>query len=697
MRQLNIYSLGGVHHELYNPDIDSLYVSELKYEGMNSLRNANALFWAKHLCEESVRELIDILKDRKNSFSKIHIKYEAVVADPENFVQRVSNARKYLCDQGISQLEFFGHLETLAILCSMYSDFVYKSFVLTLHEGFLMNNLSSLTIVNNCLIPAENPYLNFIKEHCLPVILEAKPEIIWLNGRITHASIAIARLARQAFPDVHISVVEHSSEYYSLNKISKFLLKNNPLFSIIDSIVLDNSESTRNELVSSLKNKIPLDNINNIIFCKREDSNIEIKQIKYKQYQAVEILEHTMLRPKSSMAVDIKVDPSKIANVKMWPDHICYWNKCTFCGINNKYHTISDKIDVCNWSVTKQIQCVEQLVSSGIDYIWLIDEAIPPETLLEFAKGIIKSNLDVKWQARSRLESAYTDLALCKTLADAGLKEIRLGLESGSPRVLKLMNKFENDFDPKRIEVVVKNFHEAGISVHFPMMIGFPTETIQDRNITYELLWNLKTQYPSFTFNINILGLDITSKLYSNFEEYGITTLEFPCEARHFMGNLVDWDSSIVHFDKSTLEIERDQVMRQLLYPWMPKTALIQPHIFYRLSETIRNTLTSKVLYKDQQAIGFLPEATISLSDYTKNFSVLSQEGAQKEYFYNWQTHNYLMCDNEYATLMHVLAQPAKISEILQQFKGDSLQINKFIKQAIELGFLEIRCLQGSS
>ena len=36
MRQLNIYSLGGLHHELYNPDIDSLYVSGLKYEGMNS-------------------------------------------------------------------------------------------------------------------------------------------------------------------------------------------------------------------------------------------------------------------------------------------------------------------------------------------------------------------------------------------------------------------------------------------------------------------------------------------------------------------------------------------------------------------------------------------------------------------------------------------------------------------------------------
>ena len=696
MRQLNIYSLGGLHHELYNPDIDSLYISGLRYEGMNSLRDANALFWAQHLKEERVRDLIAILRDRKNSFSKINLKYEAVLYDPENFVQRVSTARKYLCDQGISQIEFFGHLETLAILCSMYSDFVYKPFVLTIHEGFLMNNLSTLNIVNNCLIPTENPYLYFIKEQCMPIILEAKPEIIWLNGRITHASIALARLARQAFPDVHISVVEHSSEYYSLNKISKFLLKNQPLFSIVDSIVLDDSESTRNELIRSLVNKTSLDNIHNIIYCNRIAHNIEIKQTSYKQYQSVEISEYTSIRPKSDIVTDIKIDPSKIANVKMWPEHICYWNKCTFCGINNKYHTSSCNTDLYEWNVSKQIKFIKQLVDKGIDYIWLIDEAIPPETLRKLAKGIIRNGLNIKWQARSRIEAAYTDPVLCKILADSGLKELRLGMESGSSRILKLMNKFDDDFEVKRINLIVKNFHEAGVSVHFPMIIGFPTETPQDRNTTYELLWNLKTQYPSFTFNINILGLDVSSKLYCNFEEYGITALRFPCEAGHFIGNLVDWDSSIVRFDKNVLEIERDNAMRQLLYPWMPKTALISPHIFYRLSETIRNTLTSKVLYKEQKEVDILPETTIGLSDYIKSFSVLSFGGIEEQYFYNWHNHNYLMCDGEYAALMYELKQPSTVSEILQPYNSEVLgikqqQVYNFLKEAMELGFLEIQ------
>ena len=559
-----------------------------------------------------------------------------------------------------------------------------------------MNNLSSLTIVNNCLIPAENPYLHFIKEQCLPVVLEAKPKIIWLNGRITHASIAMARLVRQAFPDVHISVVQHSSEYYSLNKISKFLLKNDPLFSIIDSIVLDDSESTRNELIRSLAKKTPLDNINNIIFCSRVARDIQIKQTKYKKYKTAEISEYTSIRPKSNLAADIRVDPSKVANVKMWPEHICYWNKCTFCGINNKYHTSACKTDLYEWEVSKQIEVIKELCDKEIYYVWLIDEAIPPETLRELAKGIIQNGLNIKWQARSRIEVAYTDPVLCKTLAESGLKELRLGMESGSPRILKLMNKFNDDFEVERINLIVKNFHEAGVSVHFPMIIGFPTETPQDRNTTYELLWNLKTQYPSFTFNINILGLDISSKLYSNFEEYGITALRFPCEARHFIGNLVDWDSSIVRFDKNVLEMERDNVMRQLLYPWMPKTALISPHIFYRLSETIRNTLTSKVLYKEQKKGDILPEITIGLSDYIKGFSVLSFGGIEEQYFYNWHNHNYLMCDKEYAALMYDLKQPLKISKILQLFDSETLgmkqqQIFNFLKEAIELGFLEIR------
>jgi hypothetical protein len=53
------------------------------------------------------------------------------------------------------------------------------------------------------------------------------------------------------------------------------------------------------------------------------------------------------------------------------------------------------------------------------------------------------------------------------------------------------------------------------------------------------------------------------------------------------------------------------------------------------------------------------------------------------------------MCDKEYTAMMHVMIQPAKISETLQQFNVDSSQekqkeISDFINEEIKLSFFEI-------
>ena len=52
------------------------------------------------------------------------------------------------------------------------------------------------------------------------------------------------------------------------------------------------------------------------------------------------------------------------------------------------------------------------------------------------------------------------------------------------------------------------------------MIVGFPGESKEDRRITYSYLSTLRKRYPSLTFNINILSLDVSSPLFKKWYNY---------------------------------------------------------------------------------------------------------------------------------------------------------------------------------
>lgn len=62
------------------------------------------------------------------------------------------------------------------------------------------------------------------------------------------------RLIKKEFPNVHISISRHSSEYYSLNKLESYLTQNDYLFKMVDSIILEYYDETEGKLLSALEN-----------------------------------------------------------------------------------------------------------------------------------------------------------------------------------------------------------------------------------------------------------------------------------------------------------------------------------------------------------------------------------------------------------------------------------------------------------
>lgn len=639
MDYIRVAPVGGLFHEFYNPTPNGFSIFDLNIKE-NELDSTN-LFWSIIFDIANIKQIVDKITPDSP-------KYIAVAANTELFIQQVENAKKNICNPDLEPKEFFEYLETLSIVCSIYSKYVYAPHRLTIQNGFETDNFSASQIYNNCLDSKANPYLLFIKRYVMPQIRTLLPQVIFIDGMPTYYNMAICSLVKKEFPNTHVCLTRHSSEYYSLNKLEKHLSQNEYLFKMIDSVVLEYFDETEKQLLYALKNNKPLSTVSNLIY----KNNDEIHANPYKVYKK----DYTPV-------IQEQYPLSKLVNIHLQPYSMCYWNKCTFCGINRKYHNNNndESLDTLNVSLDD----LKKRIHTGVKYIWFIDEAIHPIKLKYIANYFIKNKLEVLWQVRCRIEELLLDEELIVLLQKSGLKELRLGLESASLNVLKTMNKFDDDFSFERVDRICDAYTSAGISIHFPMIIGFPGESSFDRKKTYDYLQHLCQKYPLVTFNINVFNLDISSDVFNHPNKYGIEDIYYPCPLQDFLGNNLKWKRNDDIQEKDLLR-ERDQYMREILYPWMPVNAFIKPYLFYRLSETVRNTLilkchndstisSNKELLLNSQIKVLVPDTLVYSFDLKRNVYII----------YNWKTHHYMIGNSHLIFVLDLFKEARPISNAI--------------------------------
>ena len=101
------------------------------------------------------------------------------------------------------------------------------------------------------------------------------------------------------------------------------------------------------------------------------------------------------------------------------------------------------------------------------------------------------------WDATGRINILHrADDALLDTLVANGCREVALGIESGSERLLEYMGK---RITPEMTKSVVRRLTERGISVKGYFILGFPTESRHEMYQTVRLvqeLWDLTDNVP---------------------------------------------------------------------------------------------------------------------------------------------------------------------------------------------------------
>ncbi len=130
---------------------------------------------------------------------------------------------------------------------------------------------------------------------------------------------------------------------------------------------------------------------------------------------------------------------------------------------------------------------------------------------------IIRRGLDIQWDAMVRSNNINQEILF--KLEKAGCRNLMWGIESGSNRALKMMNK---DADAREHAKILKMSKNAGISNTIYIMILYPYETSQDLEQTAVLIKDNAQLIDDL--NIFILQILNGSYLYNNQEALKIKT-----------------------------------------------------------------------------------------------------------------------------------------------------------------------------
>lgn len=190
--------------------------------------------------------------------------------------------------------------------------------------------------------------------------------------------------------------------------------------------------------------------------------------------------------------IDFSLYPSKEKAFPYMIREKCYYGKCAFCN-GDRVNKNSERKDI-NFA----FQAIMDIADScGIYNVYIVDAALSP---LDF-KAISEMNINhrLKWIANARFEKALLDESLVAGLLRNGCAMLRFGFESGSQKVLNLMNK---GTDVSIVGEILKLTHQYGIKNHMYIMFGYPGETSKDRQETIQFLSNNKQYITSYSVSI---------------------------------------------------------------------------------------------------------------------------------------------------------------------------------------------------
>ena len=169
---------------------------------------------------------------------------------------------------------------------------------------------------------------------------------------------------------------------------------------------------------------------------------------------------------------------------------------CSYCSTA----TIEGRI-IRKHDPKKVVETISRYAEAGLNHFFFVDNTfnLPSAYAKTLCELLISSNLKITW--RCILYPWKVDDELVEKMAKAGCREVSLGFESGSEKILTKMNKKYLPADIRQISERLKKF---GVGRMGFLLFGGPDETKETVNESLEFADSLDLEAMKITIGIRI-------------------------------------------------------------------------------------------------------------------------------------------------------------------------------------------------
>lgn len=156
----------------------------------------------------------------------------------------------------------------------------------------------------------------------------------------------------------------------------------------------------------------------------------------------------------------------------------CPYN-CGFCA-SRKMHGKKVRFNCADAVIDEFLYLRDEF---GVEMVNVVDDTfiLDKQRVFEICQGL--RDQGVKWFCLTRAD--HVDKALLSEMKKAGCLSVAIGFETGSDRLLKLMNKRATVAQARKCVEIVSS---AGLLINGQLIVGLPTETMKDIELTAKFI-----------------------------------------------------------------------------------------------------------------------------------------------------------------------------------------------------------------
>jgi len=343
----------------------------------------------------------------------------------------------------------------------------------------------------------------------------------------------------------------------------------------VDAVVIGEGEITFYEIIKCLIKGVDLKKIKGICYKDKKKVKTNLKRELITNLDSLPFPDRSLFDlDKYESAVTKKVSNGKSTGILT--SRGCPFS-CAHCISNLMWHKRMRFRSAIN--VFKEIkECVDKFDITEFN-IYDDNFTVNKKRVIDLCKLIIKNNLKINWICSARIDTINEEIL--DYMKKAGCKKISFGLESGSNRVLRLMNKKTNLTLARKAIRLVNN---SGIKVHASFILGNLGETIRSIKQTINFAKSLDLDNATFFIASPYPG----SRLFTVAKENG------------FIKEPIDWSMFAPLNNEYVIQVQKRISKEDLVY-WQKKAFkefYFRPKYVIKRLKNINSFSDIKTLFK---------------------------------------------------------------------------------------------------